>query len=131
MILSKEDVIEKALTNKILKALNALRGVLAYKRMAVYNEVGKPDITGVVSGIRLEIEVKRPSLMPSQPKTLRGLETKQIMELFRRNLRLASKIQQYHIRKFYDYGCLTGVALSVEQAVYLVNNRLEEWVLLR
>ena len=108
---------EKQLTNKILSNLKSRSDLFLYKRFATGNEAGKPDLTGVYLlpnqgskiGLRLEIEVKAPRLLTPD---LRALESAPEL-FFESSFRLASKRQQYWLRKFKSYGCLTGVVLDV------------------
>ena len=111
---------EKSLTNKIIKTLNGLDGCWVYKRYgASGNEAGKPDITGIFKGLRVELEVKAPNRRKlSETGNFEALET-QINE----NMSLASKLQRYYIKKFKELGAITGVVTSIDQALYLINRR--------
>ena len=62
---------EKVLTNQIIKLICADPRGMAYKRDATSgNEMGKPDITGVAYGVRLELEVKDPVRMSKAARAL-------------------------------------------------------------
>jgi penicillin-binding protein-related factor A (putative recombinase) len=100
-------MVEKQLTNKIIKWLNEehVHTTWVYKRFAIGNEAGKPDITGIHKGVRVEIEVKRPCLNKGSIEA---------------NMELGSKIQQHYIRKVRQYGGIAGVVCSVEQVAELL-----------
>jgi len=90
-------MLEKQLTNKIIKSFNERPDVWFYKRFASGNEAGKPDITGIFDGTRVEIEVKAPRLLNRQIQALE--EAGDIDGLFSETLKLASKRQAFYIKK--------------------------------
>jgi len=98
---------EKQLTNKLISHLNKQPSAWVYKRHAISNEAGKPDITGIYKGLRVEIEVKAPCRD-------RGSLTA--------NLRIASKIQQHYIKKIQKLGGIAGVVCTVDQADNLLRS---------
>ena len=120
-------MLEKQLTNKIISFYKTHPNVYLYKRFASGNEAGKPDITGIYKinniGIRLEIEVKAPRRMTNKmaKKIAKLEESNQIELLFEETYQLASKRQQYWLRKFQSYGAITGVVLSLNQLELLLN----------
>lgn len=66
-------ILEKTITNKIIKALSAIPNCHVRKRLATAVTGGEPDITGthvfelnsgLKIGVRIEIEVKRPGEKP-------------------------------------------------------------------
>lgn len=59
------DTLEKNITARILKYLNSLPGCRAMKRPGGLFQGGEPDITGCISGWRIELEVKRPGGNPT------------------------------------------------------------------
>ena len=100
-------MIEKTLTNKIIKYINSnyAETTYLYKRLGSGNESGKPDITGVHNGLRVEMEVK------AAHRDKGSIEN---------NLSVASKRQQYWIKKFSKLGAISGVVTSLNQALKLL-----------
>jgi len=97
---------EKQLTDKIIRMLNGYRETTwVYKRHAVSNEAGKPDITGIHEGLRVEMEVKSPS------RNLGSISA---------NIEIASKIQRHHIKRIQRLGGIAGVVCTLDQAAELV-----------
>jgi hypothetical protein len=113
---------EKQLTNKIIKHFNQLysdRGFI-YKRYAIGNEAGKPDLTGVLDSKRVEVEVKAPSRSNA---TIKALErSNQTQDMFKALNLLASKRQQYWLRRFAKFGAITGVVTSLDQLDSLIKS---------
>ena len=111
---------EKQITNKIIQAINSQDNMWCYKRFGCGhgNNKGMPDITGISNGIRLEIEVKDPNRLPSKHREETDIET-----LLAANLLIASKLQQYYVKKYKKLGAIAGVVTSVEEAMYLVGLR--------
>jgi hypothetical protein len=65
---------ETAITKRILKALNDIPGCRAQKvHGGKYGTVGRPDITACYMGLRIDLEVKRPSRKPD-PKQQHELD---------------------------------------------------------
>ena len=66
-------VLEKTITNNILKYLKSLPDCLAKKRTGGINNRSEPDIFGCIAGRHFELEVKRPGgrLTPNQAATLK------------------------------------------------------------
>jgi len=59
-------MLEKNITNKIIKYLNSLDRVKAWKvHSGSYATPSKADITGSYRGLRFDIEVKRPGNKPT------------------------------------------------------------------
>lgn len=126
---------EKQLTNYIVKMLRQddTGDILAYKRHGGgINEAGKPDVTGVVAGIRIELEMKDPARMSKEMAShLENLEIclasdGNAKSLFAANLEvsanllpLASKIQQVWIKRFLKAGAIASVICSPAQVVIL------------
>jgi len=102
---------EKALTSKIIKQINSKYKdtTWLYKRYAIGNEIGKPDITGIHCGFRVEIEVKAPSLSKGSLEADQGL---------------ASKVQAHYLKKFRQLGGIAGVVTSVSQVEELLNGNV-------
>ena len=112
-------MLEKTLTNKIIKSLNNIDGVWVYKRYAPSgNEAGQPDITGIAKGLRVEIEVKAPHRRDV-------FEEAELSDLIDKNLQIASKRQQYYIKKYKELGAITGVVTGLDQALWLINNKIK------
>ncbi len=126
---------EKALTNYIIRLLKDYDGkVLAYKRHGGFgNESGKPDITGVAYGNRIEFEVKDPTRMSTDmTDSVIAFESACCGSLQRHSklslipnrefnllhysqpdlTLLASKIQQVWIRRFCSAGASALVVCS-------------------
>ena len=114
------------MTNKIVKYINTqIEGGYVYKRYATGNEAGKPDLTGVFRGYRLEFEVKSKSREPSGLEALRlrlldsslGSDFKAFYEL---GLSIASKRQAYWIKRFSSLGAISGVVFDLRDIdIYL------------
>ncbi|MBF0231849.1 MAG: hypothetical protein HQK65_02265 [Desulfamplus sp.] len=102
---------EKQISNKIVKYLNDnhFDTTFVYKRLGSANNAGMPDITGCHNGIRVEIEVKNPYLDKGSVEA---------------NLSIASKKQQYYIKKFQQLGCYAGVATSIDQTLKILKINL-------
>jgi hypothetical protein len=99
---------EKQLTNLIIRYVNSKYADCAfvYKRKGGSgNETGKPDITGIYRGVRIELEVKSPHLSKGSIEA---------------DFELASKLQQHYIRKFQKLGGLSGVATSFKNALRIM-----------
>jgi len=98
-------MLEKTISNSIIKYLNTNHSdsTFVYKRLASANNVGMPDITGCHNGIRIELEIKNP-----------------VLDKGENNLTLASKKQQYYIKKFQKLGCYSDVVTSLEQTLKLL-----------
>lgn len=135
---------EKQLTNYILKMLNgdANKDVFAYKRHGGQgNEAGKPDITGIVAGMRLELEVKDPARMTRAMRlhmaVLEGICKGNIKDvcnsrlasavllaenkiLCRELLSIASKRQQYWLKKFEKLGAISMIVCSPWQVALAI-----------
>jgi len=113
---------EKQLTNQILNYAKSQPNLFLYKRYASGNEAGKPDLTGVYLldslqiGLRIEIEVKAPRLLTSALIDLQSHPE----ALFKETFKIASKRQQYWLKKFKSYGCLTGVVLDLSHVDLLI-----------
>jgi hypothetical protein len=73
----------------------------AYKRAAGPNNIGQPDVTGCLYGIRLELEGKRGTKTPS-------------------------KIQAKRLREWAATGAITGVYYSLREAQEIVRQGLLE-----
>lgn len=86
---------ESAIVQRILKFLNGLPGVYAYKRNEGYYRRGMPDITGSVLGYRLEIECKRPGGRLTQ-------------------------IQEHNIQLWTSIGAIAGVAHNVQEVAKII-----------
>lgn len=96
---------EKTITNAIIKMINAeYPNGMARKRFSggSTNNVGEPDITGSVCGIRVEIEVKQPGAKPS-------------------------KLQLSRLRKLQRHGCIAFWADSKQNAKAQLDQALVEW----
>lgn len=92
---------EKTLVTKFVKWLNTLRGCLAYKRAAGRDRRGKPDVTGCLQGIRLEIELKIGDNTPTP-------------------------IQAGWLKKWQDAGAITGWANDFDSACDLVKKEAKK-----
>ena len=126
-------ILEKALTKKLLDTVSEeyKTRCLLYKRYSskAGNEAGKPDLTGVLDGIRLEIEVKRPDRLPSElleieQKLLRRYNKRLHERLLLEALEIASKRQAYWIRRFSAFGCISGVVTSIDQLRLLLDHKM-------
>jgi len=120
---------EKRITSSIVKCLNRLERCFVYKRFgASGNEVGKPDLTGAYCGIRVELEVKSPDValrdMRHRFDRFSEMSDAERLVLIDDQLVLARKLQRYYIKKFRDIGCISGVVISEEQALWYVTYSL-------
>jgi hypothetical protein len=118
---------EKILTNRIIRELNKMPGTWVYKRFASGNEAGKPDLTGISGGLRLEIEVKSPHRatkriqeLESRIKADKKLSPLALEALMQETLLLGSKLQRYNIKRFQRFGAITGVVTSLDQVLWLM-----------
>ena len=95
-------VLESSLVSAIIRALRALPGVVVRKRHgSAWGTAGDPDLYGTVNGRHFEIEVKRPggTLTP---------------------------LQEVRLREWAAAGALTGVARSVEDALQIIEEGIDE-----
>ena len=86
---------ETAIVKKILRFLNSLPGVFAYKRNEGLYRRGLPDITGSVLGFRLELECKRPG-------------------------NTATEIQKHYIEKWRSIGAISGIVHNVKEVAEII-----------
>jgi len=96
---------EKTITNKIIKYINkSYHQAIVKKRLSTgsTDNTGYPDITGSISGIRVEIEVKQPGCEPT-------------------------KLQYSRIRKLNKNNCIAFWADSLESAIYQLDQALLAW----
>ena len=96
---------EKSISNAIIKAIHAkYPQSQVRKRLTTGSSstTGWPDITGHISGIRIEIETKLPGEKPR-------------------------KLQLSRIRKFNKYNCIAFWADSVESCMSQLKARLQGW----
>jgi hypothetical protein len=96
---------EKTITNAIIKMINTeYPNGLARKRFSggSTNNVGEPDITASVCGIRVEIEVKQPGKKPS-------------------------KLQLSRLSRLQKKGCIAFWADSKSSAKAQLDQGLVEW----
>jgi hypothetical protein len=94
-------MLEKTLSNKIIKLLNRYPETLVRKRHAGAYLKGQPDLTGSTKGRRIEIEVKTPSNPLPTLSQLRWLE------------------------KWAKTGAITGIAISIKDAEKIIQNGLK------
>ena len=88
---------EKALTERILKELRKIPGVVAEKRHGgAFGKAGEPDITGCYKGWRFELEVKRPGVGRLTP------------------------LQKAALQKWASAGAYTAIVRSVEDALAVI-----------
>jgi hypothetical protein len=96
---------EATLNKNAVAALNKLPGVFVKKRWGGPGQKGQVDITGIVVvrgfGVRIELEGKLPGERPT-------------------------KIQQHWLDKWWQYHALTGVYHSVDQAVAIVQEYINQ-----
>ena len=95
---------EATLNKNVVTALNKLPGVFVKKRWAGPGQKGQVDITGIACieglGVRIELEGKLPGEKPT-------------------------RLQLYWLKKWEQYGAITGVYHTVEQAVAIVDAHIQ------
>ena len=114
--IKKKEPLEATIVKNITKAINAIPGHFVEKRHgSQFAQAGNPDLTGIASGgKRIEIEVKRPS---------RAVEHEDLTkpEHFRAYIKAgATDIQAKRLHHWHQFGALTGVAHSVEEALEII-----------
>ena len=98
---------EQQITRQIIDAINKLPGIWAWRNNTgrkgdvQFGITGQADITGIVNGKRLEIEVKK----PGQERTL-------------------SESQRAFLDRVGSLGGVSGVVTSLDQALKLVEPAL-------
>lgn len=134
------EITEKKLTNQIIDQVNAYdkSQVLVYKRFSGYgNENGKPDLTGVAFGTAIELEIKKPSrvVKKSTRELLIKLDEMFWSEKIKLDLigfselfwsiceethEIASAQQRLNIKKFRRAGAISGVVVTLTQALVAI-----------
>lgn len=93
---SHKSVSEKTVKANLVKKLNQIPGCFVKRREATSGLRGQPDITGIINGIRLELEIKVNSAKPTEK-------------------------QKNWIRKWESYGAIAGCYETYDEIVEHIN----------